>query len=76
MPKQLNPKSHRPTEANKKRTQKVIEQYYGMEALLRTWELEPDEVQIREHDYLLGLRRKLRNVKNYIAHRADARAEV
>jgi hypothetical protein len=68
--------AHRSTEAHARLTEKRIQQYYGMEALLRTWELESQDVQIREHDYLLELRRKLRNVKNYIAHRASADAEI
>ena len=76
MPKQRNTNSHRTTEANKERTARRVEEYYGLDALIRTWEATSDEVQIREHDYILELRRRLRNVKNYIAHRADAGAEV
>ena len=76
MPKQINPKSHRVTEANKAKTARRVEEYYGLDALIRTWEAMPDAIQIREHDYILELRRRLRNVKNYIAHRADAGAEV
>ena len=74
--KQRNTNSHRITEANKERTARRVEEYYGLDALIRTWEATSDEVQIREHDYILELRRRLRNVKNYIAHRADAGAEV
>ena len=74
--KQKNPRSHRHTPANERKTQERVEQYYGLEALLRTWELESDDVQIKNHDYLLELRRRLRTVKNYIMHRADAKAEI
>ena len=74
--KQRNIRTHRQTEANERKTQERVDQYYGLEALLRTWELESDDVQIKNHDYLLELRRKLRNVKNYIMHRADANAEI
>ena len=76
MPKQRNTTPHRTTEANKERTARRVEEYYGLDALIRTWEATSDEVQIQNHDYLLELRRRLRNVKNYIAHRADAGAEV
>jgi hypothetical protein len=74
--KQRNIKSHRQTEANERRTQERVEQYYGLEALIRTWDLQPDEVQIKNHDYILKLRAKLRNVKNYVLHRSDAKAEI
>ena len=76
MAKQINPKSHRTTEANKERTLRRVEEYYGLDALIRTWEATSDEVQIREHDYILELRRRLRNVKNYIAHRATPDSEI
>jgi len=74
--KQINPKSHRTTEANKERTARRVEEYYGLDALIRTWEAASDEVQIREHDYILELRRRLRNVKNYIQHRGTADAGI
>ena len=72
MPKQRNTNSHRTTEANKERTARRVEEYYGLDALIRTWEAMPDAIQIREHDYILELRRRLRNVKNYIQHRGTA----
>lgn len=57
-------------------TAALTEQYYGLAGLLETWEKESREVQIREHDYLLALRAKLRSVKNRITHRADPHANV
>lgn len=71
-----NPKSHRATEANQKRTQKVIETYLGKKDLLATWEKQSDDVQIKEHDNLLELRRKIRNLSNYIAHRATPDSDL
>ena len=65
-------KSHRQTEANQKRTQKVVERYYGIQDLLRTWEKENDDIQADNHDYILGLRAKERMLKNLLLHRADA----
>ena len=74
--KQRNVNSHRSTEVNKERTVKRVEEYYGLDALIRTWELADDELQMENHDYLLELRRRFRNVRNYISHRADAGAEL
>ena len=74
--KQRNSNSHRLTEANRARTIKRIEEYEGLNDLLKTWDSMPDEMQIRNHDYILELRRRYRNVKNYLAHRADAGAEL
>jgi len=76
MSKQRNTNSHRLTEANKERTVKRVEEYYGLDALVKTWDEAPDELQIENHDYILELRRRFRNVRNYIAHRADATAEI
>ena len=74
--KQRNTNSHRTTEANKEKTAKRVEEYYGLDALIRTWEATSDEVQIREHDYILELRRRHRNVRNYIQHRGTHDAEL
>ena len=72
-----NPQAtQRRTEANEKRTIERMEEYRGLCALLKTWEDMPDEMQIAEHDYLLGLRKWFRNVRKYILHRADVRAEL
>ena len=74
--KQLNPKSHRITEANKERTEKRVETYYGKNDLLRTWELAEANVQIRNHDYLLGLKKRVRENKNYLLHRATQDSDL
>jgi len=49
-----------------------IEQYKALNDLLQTWEKEPSEVQIKNHGYILKLRARVRNVRNYINHRKDA----
>jgi hypothetical protein len=61
---------HRYVEGNAERTQERIAQYHGLEDLLRTWEARPGKVQSRNHDYIQKLRARIRNVKNYIQHRA------
>jgi hypothetical protein len=76
MPNRNPNKPHRHIAANERKTQQRVEQYYGKVALLATWENQPDDVQIRNHSYLLALRREIRNVKNYIMHRADPNAEI
>jgi len=62
-------KSHRSTEANAKRTEKVKEAYYKKCILLSCWEDMPMATQCREHDYILTLRARIRNLKNYLSHR-------
>jgi len=75
--RQRNPGSpQRHTPANERKTAKRIEQYHGKLALLATWEQAPDAIQSREHDYLIQLRRNVRQVKNYILHRADPNADL
>lgn len=65
------------TEKNERRTQERIEQYHGKLALHETWEkCASAELQSREHEYILSLRRQIRNVKNYILHRAGPDAEI
>ena len=76
MPKQRNTNSHRTTEANKERTRERVEEYLTVQALRMTWEEQSDDVQVREHDRILRLRKRERNLKNYLSHRADAGAEV
>jgi hypothetical protein len=49
-----------------------IEQLQGKEALLKTWELQPPEILVQEHEYLLELRKQIRQVRSYIMHRRDA----
>lgn len=77
--KNRNPSNtvQRPTEANHRRTMKRIETYEGKNDLLRTWEIfASTDAQIREHDYLLGLKKRVRENKNYLLHRADPNADI
>ena len=53
-----------------------IEQLHGKEALLATWEQMPEELRMQEHDYLLELRKNIRQVRNYIVHRRDPGADL
>ncbi len=76
MPNRNPNKPHRFIEGNERKTQERIEQYHGKIALLATWDSQPDEVQIRHHDYLLGLRKTVRQIKMYVLHRAGADAEL
>jgi hypothetical protein len=57
-------------------TELRIEQYECTMALLQTWEQQPAEVQAQEHDYILELRKKARQIRNYVVHRSDATAVV
>ena len=66
----------RPTEANEEKTRIRVEQYHGVVALLATWEQQPDDIQARNWAYIIRLRAKVRTVKNYLIHRADAKAHV
>lgn len=43
-----NNKPHRKTEANQRRTESIIEAYYGKEDLRRTWELSRSQCSIQE----------------------------
>lgn len=54
-----------------KSTESRVEQYYGLLDLLKTWEAQPDEVQIAHHADILRLRGRIRTVKNYILHRKE-----
>jgi hypothetical protein len=75
--KRRNPSDpQRRTAANARKTEERVSQYYGIKSLLDTWELQPEDVQIREHDYLIRLRAKLRTCRNLILHRADPSAIV
>ena len=69
-------KPHQYVERNERRTIERIEQYHGKVALLATWDEQPNEVQIRNHDYLLALRKTVRQVKMYVLHRADPNADL
>jgi len=57
-------------------TEKRIEQLQGKEALLNTWEEMPKDFQVSERTYLRGLKERVRQVRNYILHRADPEAHV
>jgi hypothetical protein len=57
-------------------TEVRIEQYQGMLALLATWEQQPAQVQAKENDYILELRKKTRQVRNYITNRSDAASDL
>ena len=76
MKQRNNNQPHRTTEANAKRTEKRVETYYGKNDLLRTWELAESNVQIRNHDYLLGLKKRVRENKNYLLHRATPDSDL
>ena len=69
-----NPQRH--IEANERRTLKRVETYYGKNDILRTWELMPKPMQADEHDYLLGLRKRVRDNRNMLLHRADPNADL
>lgn len=71
-----NPRSHRHTAANAKRTEQRVEQFYGKVALLETWESQPEQILADEHEYILELRATIRNIKNYLLHRADPNAKI
>ncbi len=73
-----NPKNNiqRRTEANAKRTAERIDEYLGVRDLLQTWDQQPMAVQCRNHDYILKLRARERNVRNYLAHRSDKNADI
>jgi hypothetical protein len=72
-----NPQAtQRRTEANQRRTAERIDEYLGVQALLKTWESQTDEVQANNHSYILELRRRERNVKNYLQHRSGPDADI
>lgn len=74
--KQRNPNTHQHTERNERRTRIQVERYYGVNALLATWESQPADVQERNHDYIIQLRAKVRNVRNYLLNRNDATINI
>lgn len=71
-----NNKPHRNTPANRQKTLDIIEKFHGKEALLRTWELQPDKVQIKNHDYIIKQRANVRMIKNLIQHRATPESDL
>ncbi len=71
-----NNKPHRQTQANQERTARVLDAYAKKKILLDCWESMPMAVQCREHDYILGLRARLRTLKQMILHRSDPNASI
>jgi len=69
-------KSHRSTEANALRTQKLIEEYRGVRDLRMTWDAAPMAMQCRNHGSILKLRARERRLKNYLDHRAGPDADL
>ena len=55
-------------------TADLIQQYEGKLALLKTWESLPAEIQ--ENDYIIALKSRLRQVRNYLLHRKDPIANI
>jgi hypothetical protein len=53
-----------------------IQQYEGKLALLQTWESLPAETQLQEHDCIIALKSRLRQVRNYLLHRKDPIANI
>ena len=75
--KRRNPQApQRHTRANERKTEIRIEQYYGKVALLNTWEAQPSDVQLTNHDYIVQLRANVRQVRAYVLHRADPNANI
>jgi hypothetical protein len=64
----MNPKTQK--------TQERIRQLQGKEALLSEWEQQPEDVLIANHDYIVGLKVRIRSVRNYILHRRDKEAQI
>ena len=55
-------------------TEMRLQQLAGKEAILQTWETMTDqEIQDREHEYLLGLKKRIRTVRNYLLFRGRDR---
>jgi hypothetical protein len=67
---------HRHIEGNAERTMARVNQYRGKLDLLATWEKAPMAMQCRNHDYVLKLRARVRNVRNYVLHRAGPDADL
>jgi len=68
--------SNRFTEANRERTLKRIERYYGKLALLQTWENATRAEQARNHGYIIELTKTVRQERCYLEHRADSMADL
>jgi len=57
-------------------TADLIQQYEGKLALLQTWQSLHAETQLRENDYIITLKSRLRHVRNYLLHRKDPLANI
>ena len=57
-------------------TADLIQQYEGKLALLQTWQSLRAETQLQENDYIITLKSRLRNVRNYLLHRKDPIANI
>jgi len=68
--------TQRSTEANRARTVKRVERYYGKLALLQTWERMPTAVQCRNHGYMMRLTKCVRVERNYLEHRAGPDSDL
>jgi len=66
----------RPTEVNERKAQARVQQFYGLQALLQTWESTDDDTQARNYAYIIRLRARVRTVRNYILHTANAKSDI
>jgi hypothetical protein len=71
-----NPQNNPHRTSSWRNTEKRVEQYYGKQALVDTWEMQSEDAQVREHDYLLELRSRVRTCRNLVLHRADPHANI
>lgn len=56
---------------NELKTEKRIEQYKGVKALLDTWEAQPEDVRVRHRNDILKLRARVRVIRNSLLCRAQ-----
>jgi len=57
-------------------TADLLQEYEGKLALLQTWESLRAETQLQENDYIIALKSRLRQVRNYLLHRKDPIANI
>jgi len=67
---------HRRTAANALKTEERVSQYYGKLDLLRTWEMQPEMFRLPTNDDLIGLRKRVRQIRNYLTHRATSDVQI
>jgi hypothetical protein len=53
-------------------TWQVLELYRSKQALLQEWEAAPAREQAENYEYIQELTRKVRKLRNYLAHRKDS----